>query len=112
MDSDHYISRKRKLLKDFDKALGHVGVLLVSLYGQDLTEPLVEEARQEYEALMPQLPYLGGAQPFTQFLVSTAWYPAIYRVMQRRGATVEEVGIFTYRVRTPIYRPFLPSCGG
>ena len=97
MDNDYYVSRKRKLLKDFDKALGHVRVLLLSRYGKDLTEALVEEARQKYETLIPQLPYVGGRQPFTQFLISTAWYLAMYRVLQRRGETVEEIGTLIYQ---------------
>ncbi len=76
MDNDYYLSRKRKLLKEFDKTLDRIGGLFVSRYGEDSAGATIQEARQEYEALIPQLPYIGGRQPHTQFLISTAWFQA------------------------------------
>jgi hypothetical protein len=96
MDSDYYVSRKRKLLKEFDRTLDRIRGLFVSRYGED-SEAMLQEARQEYEALIPQLPYIGGRQPFTQFLISTAWFLSLYRVLKRRGETVEEVGQLLYQ---------------
>jgi hypothetical protein len=95
MDNEYYVSRKRKLLKEFDKTLDRIRELFVSRYGED-SEAMLQEAREEYEALIPQLPYVGGRQPFTQFLISTAWYLSLYRVLQRRGESVEEVGQLIY----------------
>jgi hypothetical protein len=96
MDNDYYVSRKRKLLKEFDKTLDRIRGLFVSRYGKD-SEAMLQEARQEYEALIPQLPYIGGRQLFTQFLISTAWFLSLYRVLKRRGETVEEVGQLVYQ---------------
>lgn len=95
MDNNYYVSRKRKLLKEFDKTLDRIRDLFFSRYGED-SEAMLQEAREEYEALIPHLPYVGGRQPFTQFLISTAWYLSLYRVLQRRGQTVEEVGQLIY----------------
>ena len=106
MDNDYYLSRKRKLLKEFDKTLGRIGGLFVSRYGEDATGVMLKEARQEYEALIPQLPYIGGRQPFTQFLISTAWFLSMYRVLQRRGATVEEVGTLCYQASEAYLRAY------
>ncbi len=96
MDNEYYVSRKRKLLKEFDRTLERVRGSFVSRYGED-SEAMLQEARQEYEALIPQLPYIGGKQPFTQFLISTAWFLSLYRVLKRRGETVEEVGQLLYQ---------------
>jgi hypothetical protein len=96
VDNDYYVSRKRKLLKEFDRALDRMRGLFVSRYGED-SEAMLEEARQEYEALIPQLPYVGGRQPFTRFLISTAWYLSIYRALNHRGETIEEVGQLVYQ---------------
>lgn len=98
MDSDYYVSRKRTLLKEFDRALGRVRGVFVSRYGEEAVKAMLLEARQEYEALIPHVPYIGGKQPFTQFLISTAWFLAMYRVLQRRGESVEEIGVFAYQV--------------
>ena len=97
MNEDYYVSRKRKLLKEFDKTLDRIRGVFVSRYGKEPVDGMLEEARQEYQALIPQLPYLGGKQPFTQFLSSTAWFLAMYRVLQRRGETVEAVGTLAYQ---------------
>jgi hypothetical protein len=59
---------------------------------------MIKEARQEYESLIPQLPYIGGKQPFTQFIISTGWYLAMYRVLKTHGKTVEETGRMIYEV--------------
>ncbi len=96
MDKGYYVSQRRKLLKEFDKTLNRIHEVFVSRYGQD-AEEMLREARQEYEALIPQLPYIGGKQPFTQFLISTAWFLSMYRVVKRRGETVEEAGQFLYQ---------------
>ncbi len=97
MDTDYYLSRKRKLLKEFDKTLSRVRRLFASRYGEEAVEAMLKEARQEYEALIPQLPYVGGKQPFTQFLISTAWILTMYRVLKRRGETIEEIGVFAFQ---------------
>lgn len=41
----------------------------MSRYGEGRTNAMITETRQEYEALIPQLPYIGGKQPFTQFII-------------------------------------------
>ncbi|MCJ7574847.1 hypothetical protein MUO93_11410 [Candidatus Bathyarchaeota archaeon] len=42
--------------------------------------------------------YVGGKQPFTRFLISMAQFLAMYRVLGRRGASLEEAGELIYRV--------------
>jgi hypothetical protein len=98
MDSDYYVSRKPKLLKEFDKTLERTRGVFVSCYGAEPAELMLGEARQEYAALIPQLPYIGGKEPFTGFLIHTAWALAMYRVLQRSGESVEEVGALAYQV--------------
>jgi len=97
MDTDYYLARQPRLLREFDKALDRVGGLFVARYGADATQTMLREARWEYGALIPRLPYIGGRQPHTQFLISTAWFLAMYRVLKRRGETVDEVGRLTYQ---------------
>lgn len=96
MTATYYTSRQSKLLKEFDRAASRVRSVFVCRYGEELTDAMIGKARQEYEALMPQLPYIGGKQPFTQFIVAVAWFLALYRVLQRHGETVEQVGQMCY----------------
>ena len=95
---DYYTPRKSKLLKDFGKTVKRVRKVFVSYYGADLTDTMIRESRQEYEILIPQLPYIGGKQPFTQFVIASGWYLAIYKVAKTHGKTVEETGKLIYDV--------------
>ena len=52
LDNDYYVSRRRKLLKEFDRTLGRIRRLFVSRYGED-SAAMLHEARQEYEAPIP-----------------------------------------------------------
>jgi len=106
MAGDYYVSRQRKLLNEFDKTLERIGGVFASRYGEALTRAMLSEARQEYEALIPQLPYIGGAQPHTQFLISTAWFLAMYRVLKHRGEAVEEVGVLAYQASEAYLRSY------
>ncbi len=96
MPSNYYVSRRRKLLREFDKTLVRVQPLFLTRYGLEGADSLSAEARQQYEGLIPQLPYLGAEQPFTQFLISTAWFLAMYRVLRGRGVPLEEIGALSY----------------
>ena len=62
MVSNYYTARKSKLLKDFGNVAKVMKKVLVSHYGDEFTEVVAGETRQEFEALIPQLPYIGGGK--------------------------------------------------
>lgn len=92
MVKNYYISRKPKLLKSFDKTAGLLRDSIVSRYGEDFSDALYREVRQEYEALIPQIPHIEGirAAPLNTFLVISAQELAIYKVMKKEGKTAGE----------------------
>lgn len=83
-------------LREFDRVVRRIQPVLVAHYGDRLAAVLASEARQEYASLIPDLPDLGGRQPHTQFLTATAWFLAMYRVLQRQGESLEESGRLVY----------------
>lgn len=96
MTANPSIKQKLDLLRDFDKSAARIDHLFVLRFGEEQAGRYVLEARQEYELLIPQLPDLGGRQPFTRFIIATAWFLAIYRVLQRQGRSLEETGQLVY----------------
>jgi hypothetical protein len=84
---DYYKSQKSKLLKDFDTIVKRTNKVFASHYGKDQANIISIEIRQEYEALIPHIPYIGGKQPLTQFLIATVQFLAMYRVLKKRGIT-------------------------
>lgn len=95
---DFHISKKSQLLKDFDRIAERARKIFVSRYSEDFTNVIADEVRREYEALIPQIPYIGNKQPLTRFIISTAQFPAMYRVLKRHRKSVEETGKIIYEI--------------
>lgn len=91
-EQNYYASRKPKLLKDFDKTASLVKDSVVSNYGADFADTLYREARQAYEALIPQMPHIKGfrGSPLNSFLRITAQELAVYKAMKKHGKTAGE----------------------
>jgi hypothetical protein len=96
--SIYYTSRKPRLLKEFDLVVKYTRRVLVKNFGDENLEALVAKTRREFEKLIPQLPYIGGRQPFTEFIVFTGMYLALYRVTKEHGKTAEETGALVYEI--------------
>ena len=93
---DYYTSQTTKLLRDFDRMVRQVKDPIITRYGARLSAEMVTSAREEFHRLIPDLPYVGGEQPFTQFVVSSGWFLAFHRVMQAHGANTRETGELAY----------------
>ena len=94
----YFISRKSKLLKDFDNLMKKARIVLISQYGKEFAETIVSETRQEYSKLIPEIPYVGQNRILVQFITGTAQSLAIYRALGNHGKTVEEAGKLYYLI--------------
>jgi hypothetical protein len=90
---DYYLSKKPALLKGHRRMLA-VGLgLFHARYGEADTPAILAEAETEFDALIPHIPYIGGAaNSFTDTLVQMTTLLALYRALQRRGRPVAEIG--------------------
>jgi len=106
MAQSQYIGEISQLLKDFDKTVNYVRDVFLAKYGSSRAEVMIAQARQEYGAIIPQLPYIGGKQPFTQFIISTGWLLVMYRALQRHGGTAEGAGKLAYQASAAYLRAY------
>jgi len=98
MNTDYYVSNTPKLLKDFDKTAKHMRKAMASHYEAGFADTLIKDVRQEYEALIPELPYIGGKGSFlTKNVIASGWCLALYRALKKHGKTVEETGKIIYK---------------
>lgn len=89
--NNYYILRKPKLLKAFDKTENIMKKVFVSRYGGEFANTILKEARQEYEALIPHIPYISSGPPvFRSFLIISAYELAVYRATKKHGKTATE----------------------
>jgi hypothetical protein len=108
MADNYYLARKSTLLRRFDKATARIYHVLVSHYGKEDAGILTKEARREYEAIIPQLPYIGPRNPLLLFFIPTGWHVGLYRVLQRQRRTVEEAGQVIYDLTEAYLRSMPP----
>jgi hypothetical protein len=98
MPEASYVSQKPRLLKDFGRMAARVRRVLIRRYGEEQAKALITESRREYEALIPQIPFIGEKSPMLIFLLPTSRYLAVYRALQKRSTAVEDAGRLIYEM--------------
>ena len=98
--SNYYTDRKTRLLKQFDLYVKYSRVVLAKYFDDEDITDLIAATRREFETIIPELPYIGGKQPFTQFIIATGLSLAVYRIAKTRHKTVEETGELLYEIGT------------
>lgn len=100
MTQDNYLSRKNQLMRTFDKLLARVKPRVISWLGEEQASRFMRESRQEYEALIPRIPFIGNNNLALSFFFPVSRYLAVYRGLQRQGRTVEDAGWLIYMIAT------------
>ena len=100
MTQNNYLSRKKRLMRAFDKLLAGVEPAVIAWLGEEQANRFKREARQEYEDLIPRIPFIGNNTLVLSFFFPTTRYLAVYRALQRQGRTVEEAGRMVYLMGT------------
>jgi hypothetical protein len=108
---DFYTNQTTKLLRDFDRMIQKVKRPITARYGDERSAEMIALVREEYRQLIPKLPYVGGEHPFTQFVISSGWFLAFFRVMQAQGEQVRDTGELAYLL-SRIYLERVPGFAG
>jgi len=97
---NYYLNMKPELLKDFDKiSKGIGGKVLERRFDESTTTQLMVSTRNEYESLIPQLPYIGGkSNILNSALIGSAWMLAIIRSLEKKGLSVYNIGEIIYNL--------------
>jgi hypothetical protein len=96
-DINYYLAHKSEILMQFDTHAKAWSPFLINRYGDEFTNAVLKETRQQYEVLIPQIPYIGGDEnSMTRHLIRSTTSLVLYKVMKTRGKTAEEVGEIIY----------------
>ncbi len=94
---EYYASRKSEILALFDDHAQAWKPFIVSRYGDDFADTILKEAREQHEALIPEIPYIGGDEnPMTRHLIRSTTSLALCMAMKAQGKTAEETGKIIY----------------
>ncbi len=98
MNESYYNSQKAKLMKDFERTGYWFRPYLTERYGQIFADTIIHDARNEYESLIPQIPYIGGSKVhMTSDLLESVVQLAYLRILKAHGKTAEESREILYR---------------
>jgi hypothetical protein len=96
---EYYLAQKKMLLKNHDKLIGIGAELMRERYGAELTDIFITGAREEFETLIPQIPYIGGKEnSLTDTLIQMTSLLALYRVMKAHDKSVDEIGTLVHQM--------------
>jgi hypothetical protein len=99
MDGEYYTARKPELLRAFEREAQDWKPVLALQHREQQADTLLRQAHEEFEALLPHIPYIGGDENhLTASLLESAWALALYKAMQKHGATAQETGKILYDV--------------
>lgn len=95
--AEYDLSHKSEIMMQFDTHAQAWKPFLVQKYGNEFTDAVLRETRQQYEAMIPTVPYIGGDEnPMTRHLIRSTTSLMLYKVMKAWGKTAEEVGKIIY----------------
>lgn len=97
IDKEYYTRKKFELLEKFEEDVKRWSPLLLKPYGEIQSYRIMQDMRQIFENLIPQIPYIGGDENnFTRHLINSVRYLALYKTMKEYGKTAEEAGKIIY----------------
>jgi hypothetical protein len=96
-DKKYDMARQAELLQEFDQEVERWRLVLAPQYGSDFTQRVLWESREQYQSLLPHVPYIGGADNhLTSSLIGSVQCLALYRAMKTYGHTAAETGKVLY----------------
>ncbi len=102
-----YLKNKPRIMREIRFAIPHYRRFIERAYGKDVAEAVVAETSQRFEALLPEIPYIGGSENIlTKNLYLSAAMLAMYQSLKARGKYVEEVARLIYLGTTSLYSGF------
>lgn len=81
---------KDKLLKQYDEASKSRREMYVTVFGEERVDRILDEMRDSYEALIPDMPYIGEFNYHLQWDIPNAEKLAEFKVAKTYGVTVKD----------------------
>lgn len=110
LTNNYYVAHRETLLDGFDEMFDYAVFPLSEMCSSDEARTIVAETRQAFDALIPDIPYVGGRDnALTDNLVMSACFLAFFRVMGGRGYRPAETYEVIYEVVEEWLQRYPPS---
>lgn len=102
-----YLKNKARIMREIRFAIPHYKKFIAQAYGTDMAKAVVAGTIQRFEALLPDIPYIGGDENIlTENLYLSAAMLAMYQSLKARGKSVEETARLIYLGTSKFYNSF------
>ena len=92
-EKNYYILRKEKLMKEFTRFAKFERDFLITQFDESKVDTWIAQARQEYEAFIPHLPYVGGDDNrLTKILIITSTFVPLLKILRDEGVSTRQNG--------------------
>ncbi len=104
-ENNYYLKKKRILLRTFDAALTIGKNILIAYFGESKYKDISTTVRNEFETLIPQIPYIGGDDnPGTESLIFNVILLPLLQFFEKEGLDNYEIGKLTYDLFEVFYK--------
>ncbi len=104
-EKNYYVKKKRTLLRQFDAATTIVKDILIAEFGEEKFKELIREARNDFESLLPQIPYVGGKNSRdSETFINVATLLPMLRNFEKEGLDFYEIGKLAYDLFEAFYK--------
>jgi len=108
-EKNYYLKKKRTLLRTFKTALVIVKNILIEYFGESKFKEISTITEKEFEALIPQIPYVGGDEShLTEDLINATLLLPLLRVFEKEGLDFYKVGKLAYDLFQAFYKVIPP----
>ena len=102
-----YLQHKPRIMREVRLGLPHFKKQVAKAYGEAAGEAIAKETMERFEALLPDIPYIGGGENrLTKTLYMTAAMLAMYQSLRTRGELVEAAARLIYLGASSFYGGF------
>ncbi len=109
-EKNYYLKKKRTLLRTFKTALVIVKNILIEYFGESKFKEISTITEKEFEALIPQIPYVGGDENhLTEDLINATLLLPLLRVFEKEGLDFYEIGKLAYDLFEAFYKVIPPT---
>ncbi len=101
----YYLKKKKILMRTFDAALLIVKQILIDNFGEQKFKEISTITRNNFEDLLPQIPYVGGKNnPLTDELINATILLPFLRTFEKEGLEYREIGRIVYELFEAFYK--------
>ena len=103
--NNYYLKNEKILLRTFDAALIIVKQILIDNFGEQKYNEITTTTRAEFEALLSQIPFVGGNEnPITDDLINATLLLPLIRAFEKEGLEYREIGRIVYELFEAFYK--------